>query len=177
MDLKLGKKIDELSFITSWVKYLYVFYYLAWFRSKLLEIVRMRLARVYMKGDGAILDVGGSNRHVLSYGKVAKNALTVNIARREKPDVLASATSLPFRPKTFKTIAMVQMFYAIPERKRTTALAEVIRLAPDRIIIDDCQKIYSVLTQFFPKARIIPHQKHYLFCIIDNYQHPGLTNL
>lgn len=111
----------------------------------MLEIIqRYKPVIDIIKSEGTalkILDVGGGNESILPF--INENKFNYDITsadvkfrgKKKVKTIVASADSLPFKDKSFDFVISIDTLEHIPKNKRKKAVAEMMRVAKEKVII------------------------------------------
>jgi SAM-dependent methyltransferase len=120
---------------------------------------------------GPILEIGpgpGVFHKIVSH--LGRDILSVDFDRGVKPDVVASATALPFPENSFAAVCCFQMLEHLPYEESQCAFTEMCRVADRRVILSlpDARKAVRISTRvpllgestFLIPLSIIPPRRH-----------------
>jgi SAM-dependent methyltransferase len=112
-----------------------------------IEQIRVRHTINYLKQClPPFLDVGCGSKEI----SVAVNAVTVDVNRRQRPDVVASIMHLPFRDSCFETVLAFEVIEHVENGE--SALLELKRISRNKVILSVPNPLrYNI--PFFPPRR------------------------
>ena len=122
---------------------------------------RQAKARAFITGS-TILDIGSRSE------KIRKDAVSLDIDQRVRPDVCASADYLPFRSHSFDYITMLELIEHLDDKQVERALAECKRVST-RLILStpNCDSfvwnsiVWPLWSHTVGREWIGAHKQHY----------------
>ena len=112
-----------------------------------------QLSEVMSLKPRSVLEVGPGPGLLKTFAKnCGVSVETVDIDPELRPDCVASATSLPFSENAYGCVCAFQMLEHLPYRESVKALAEMVRVADDYVLISlPDAKVLWAYSLYFPK--------------------------
>ena len=112
-----------------------------------------QLSEVRSLKPRSVLEVGPGPGLLKTFAKnCGVSVETVDIDPELRPDCVASATSLPFSENAYGCVCAFQMLEHLPYRESVKALAEMVRVADDYVLISlPDAKVLWTYSLYFPK--------------------------
>jgi predicted SAM-dependent methyltransferase len=120
---------------------------------------------------GPVLEIGpGPGVFQAVVRQLGRDILSLDFDKRVRPDVVASATSLPFADNSFAAVCCFQMLEHLPYEQSQRAFTDMCRVAARRVILSlpDARKAVRISTRvpllgdstFLIPLSIIPRRRH-----------------